>query len=180
MAININTLYILEKLLKSKAIMTMRNIIEALPQLKLTPRQFQNLMKELLDSARVIPIGASVDTNYLAEPLQKVYKKYRFIFVYKDNELAGILIQRDSDYVFKYMSQYLVDRLQSIPTLELSLKPIISDILFPVFEENLPEGVNKDILEISMRKTDDLDKLTSLLIILVICIFLILIKKRSL
>jgi len=162
MAININTLYILEELLKSKVVMTMRNIIEVLPQLKLTPRQFQNLMKEILENARAIPIGASVDTNYLAEPLQKIYKKYRFVFVYKDNELAGILVQRDSDYVFKYMSQYLVDRLQPIPTLELSLKPIVSDILFPVFEENLPEGVNKDILEISMRKTDDLDKLTSL------------------
>lgn len=162
MAINKNILFILEKFVSSDSVLQARDIFEALPELKLTLRQIQTYIKAIKESGRITSIGAAVDTTYLVEPIQKPYKKHRFIFVYKDNERAGLLVQRADDYLFIYDSSYLIDNLNPIPTLPFSLEPIQSNILFPIFEENLPEGVNKDIMEISMRKTNDLDKLASL------------------
>ncbi len=160
--INKNILFILEQLVNSNSVLQTRDIYEALPQLKLTFRQIQTYIKAIKDSGRITTIGAAVDTKYLVEPIQKPYKKYRFIFVYKNSERAGLLVQRGDDYLFVYDSLYLIDNTNEIPTLPFSLEPIQSDILFPIFEENLPEGVNKDIMEISMRKSNDLDKLASL------------------
>jgi len=160
--INKNILFVLEEFVNAKSVLQARDIYKALPQLKLTLRQIQTYIKAIKDSGRITTIGAAVDTKYLLEPIQKSYKKYRFIFVYKNSDRAGLLIQREDDYLFVYGSSYLIDNTNEIPTLPLSLEPIQSDILFPIFEENLPEGVNKDIMEIAMRKTNDLDKLATL------------------
>lgn len=162
MAINKNILFILEKFIEAEEVVRTREVYEQLPFLKLTIRQIQNYIKELEEAGRIIKIGASTDTSYLANPIQKAYKKYRFIFVFQKNKRAGILIQREEDYLFVYDSTFLIENDTPIPTLELSIEPIQSSGLFPIFEENLPEGVNKDIMELSMRKTDDLDKLGSL------------------
>ena len=162
MTINKNILFILEKFIDSTTVLETREILQQLPHLRLSLRQIQIYIKTIKDSGRITSIGQGVSTSYLAEPLQKPYKRHRFIFVYKNNIRAGLLIQDDTHYKFIYDSRYLIDNLNPIPTLPLSLESISSDNLFSIFEENLPEGINKDIMEISMRKTDDLEKLSSL------------------
>lgn len=67
--------------------------------------------------------------------------------IYYRNRLAGILIEDDAGYEFRYVKEYLVGG-EAKPvslTLPLSDAPYRSTVLFPFFDGLIPEGWLLDV-----------------------------------
>lgn len=67
--------------------------------------------------------------------------------VYMNRELAGILVQDEQEYVFRYTATYYND--SNKPSISLTLpktkREYRSAILFPFFFNMLAEGVNRQL-----------------------------------
>lgn len=84
--------------------------------------------------------------------------------IYMQNALAGILIEDENGYTFRYYDDYLQsDNAEAISlTLPLTGKPYTSMMLFPFFDGLIPEGWLLDIAEKSW-KIDRRDRMSLLL-----------------
>lgn len=73
--------------------------------------------------------------------------------VFIDNALAGILIEDDLGYEFRYDSDYLKSdgAIAVSLTLPLTDKPYRDNVLFPFFDGLIPEGWLLDIAEQSWK-----------------------------
>ncbi len=73
--------------------------------------------------------------------------------VYLNNSLAGVLIEDDLGYEFRYDSDYLKSEgAEAVSlTLPLSVKPYRDKVLFPFFDGLIPEGWLLDIAEQSWK-----------------------------
>ncbi len=73
--------------------------------------------------------------------------------VYINSTLAGILVEDDMGYVFRYDSDYLAtEGAEPISlTLPLTEKPLRDKVLFPFFDGLIPEGWLLDIAEQSWK-----------------------------
>lgn len=71
---------------------------------------------------------------------------------YKD-QLAGILIENDAGYEFRYLPEYLSSETAKAVSLTLPLQKdaYTSPVLFPFFDGLIPEGW---LLDIALRNTD--------------------------
>lgn len=71
---------------------------------------------------------------------------------YKD-QLAGILIENDAGYEFRYLPEYLSSKTAKAVSLTLPLQKdaYTSPVLFPFFDGLIPEGW---LLDIALRNTD--------------------------
>lgn len=69
--------------------------------------------------------------------------------IYNHKQLAGILIEDENGFTFKYDETYLTsDGAEAISlTLPLTNKPYIDKVLFPFFDGLIPEGWLLDIAE---------------------------------
>ena len=91
--------------------------------------------------------------------------------IYFKDHLAGILIETESGYEFRYNKEYS-DNKESEPvslTLPIYEKPYQSKILFPFFDGLIPEGW---LLDVALRNTDisSLDRMSLLLLCCKDCI----------
>lgn len=69
--------------------------------------------------------------------------------VYLSNSLAGVILEDEAGYEFRYLPEYLAGASpQAVSlTLPLSAKPYRSNVLFPFFDGLIPEGWLLDIAE---------------------------------
>jgi len=119
-------------------------------------------MKKLIDSNRVIVRGQASTTEYAINEIRSTYRKYEFLFVAKDDEIVGLLFKLKNIYRFYYDNEFLANSTKGIPTLELRLEPHDFENIPAVFEENIPEGINREILETKSKIADEFKILTML------------------
>ncbi len=126
-------------------------------------KKLLRVLNELIASNRVRTVGQSASTVYWQKDVREAYAKdYRMIFVHKADQIAGYLFQNAQEFVFCYADQYLTLNKVEIPGLPLDIIPYPSSELHAAFDENLPEGVNREMLEQSLNSSDELDMLVRL------------------
>ena len=87
----------------------------------------------------------------------------RTALVYRNNNLAGKLIEVDGEYIFQYDDEYFIDSSKKSISLTLpkSQKEYRSKIFFPFFFNMLAEGENKK-LQCRQLQIDENDYFTLL------------------
>jgi serine/threonine-protein kinase HipA len=76
--------------------------------------------------------------------------------------LAGYFIKLKNHYRFIYSNEFLINLSHGIATIQLDVKPYDYLELPPIFEENIPEGINREILEINTKEADEFELLLKL------------------
>lgn len=115
---------------------------------KIEPRTLQRYLKELITFKRLVSYGNASSTTYRLRSLEEVVDF--FAYVYKNKRCAGIVgfSATLEKFIFSYDTHYLFSEpIEIIPTLDNPLACIESTELFPVFEELLPEGIDRQALE---------------------------------
>jgi len=96
-------------------------------------------------------------TQYCIAEIQRVYPDSEFLYVYKNSVIVGQLFKLKDRYRFYYDSLYLSKYFEEIPSLKLSVHSSDFENIPPVFEENIPEGINRDILETTHKTVDEFE-----------------------
>jgi len=88
----------------------------------------------------------------------KIYFE-NFLWVYKKNQLVGYLDFKGGVYRFAYRNHYLCQpmALPLSPQMALTEKLFYSKKIFPVFEQLIPEGLDRKLLAINTGSTDEFD-----------------------
>jgi len=90
--------------------------------------------------------------------------------IFRNEVLAGLLVESDGLYTFTYDPQYLETHKFPVSiTLPLQSEPFVSPTLFPFFDGLIPEGW---LLDVALRNTDIsiLDRMSLLLLCCKDCI----------
>ncbi|KHD04903.1 hypothetical protein PN36_31340 [Candidatus Thiomargarita nelsonii] len=84
-----------------------------------------------------------------------------FLLVYKKNQLVAYLNFEEGQYSFAYDSNYLCEQKASpiSPKMELTEEILYSEKIFNVFEQLIPEGQDRKILEKQAGSANDFDLL---------------------
>jgi serine/threonine-protein kinase HipA len=126
-------------------------------------KKLLRVLNELIVANRVRTVGQSAATVYWQKDVREAYaKEYRMVFVHKGAKIAGYLFQNSSEFVFCYTDEYLLEFKEEIPGLPLDITPYASLELHSAFDENLPEGVNREMLELTLGSSNELDILVRL------------------
>lgn len=126
-------------------------------------KKLLRVLNELISANRLRTVGQSAATQYWQKDVREAYAKdYRMIFVHKADQVAGYLFQNAQEFVFCYCDDYLLDGREEVPGLPLDIVAYPSAELHSAFDENLPEGVNREMLELSLGSSDELDMLVRL------------------
>ena len=154
---------VLKVINSSDVTLSLNDISKELFHLQLQPRTLQRAIKSLTNVNRMSSLGAASSTNYWQKDVRAAYAKdYRVLFVHKKDKVAGYLFHNTEVYVFIYTDQYLIDGDEPIVGLELSIKPFITRELPIAFDENLPEGINREIFEQTLQSANEFDMLEKL------------------
>ncbi len=153
--INRDTIDILDLLMKHKNYLSLKEIINLLGKERSFSRTAQRILKELIDNKRVFKDGLSVNSTYSIENVERFYRRFDYLYVHKSNQTAGIIFKLDNHYEFYYLNEYIVDLMPKISSLEISVNPHIFEQIPAAFEENIPEGINKEILELNNKTSDE-------------------------
>ncbi len=153
---------ILEELHMENKFVSLKFLINKLDKYKPSPRTLQSILKELIECNRVIVQGSASTTEYAINDVISNYRRFEFIYVVKDNEIAGILFKLSDRYRFYYDNEFLINKSKPIPSLDLQILPFDFNNIPAVFEENIPEGINREILETTSRTADEFQILTML------------------
>ncbi|MHB8099980.1 MAG: type II toxin-antitoxin system HipA family toxin [Sulfuricurvum sp.] len=154
---------VLRVILALKASSSLKDIESKTELLGIKDRKLLRALNDLIASNRVRTVGQAASTMYWQRDVREAYSKdYRLVFVHKGDKVAGYLFQSPSDFVFCYTDEYLLDAKNEIPGLPLDIAPYVSPELHSAFDENLPEGVNREMLELSLGSSDELDILVRL------------------
>jgi serine/threonine-protein kinase HipA len=158
------TIDVLDTLLKSNDnnYISLKDISKILNKPSTATRTLQRTLKELVDNKRAIREGHSSTTGYRAENVERFYRRFDFIYVHKGAHTAGIIFKFDSHYEFYYLSEYIVDLAPKISSLDITIAPHIFEEIPAAFEENIPEGINKEILEIKTKTSEEFKILSEL------------------
>ncbi len=148
---------ILSILIEENRFISLNELSFKLKRHNVTPRSIQREMKNLEDSNRIDISGSASTTQYCIEDIQRTYPSGEFLYVYKNNVIVGQLFKLKDRYRFYYDSEYLSKYTEQIPSLELSLESSDFANIPPVFEENIPEGINRDILEATHKTVDEFE-----------------------
>ena len=93
---------ILEELHMENKFVSLKFLINKLDKYKPSPRTLQSILKELIECNRVITQGSASTTEYAINDVISNYRRFEFIYVVKDNEIAGILFKLSDRYRFYY------------------------------------------------------------------------------
>ena len=69
---------------------SLNNLIKKLSKFKPNTRTLQKELKQLVDTNRIIVQGQASKTEYAINEIVANYRRYEFIYVFKDNEIAGV------------------------------------------------------------------------------------------
>ena len=153
---------ILRILTEENKYISLKKLISKLDKFKITPRTLQKELKQLIDTNRVSVIGQASSTEYAINDIVSNYRRFEFIYVVINDEIAGILFKLKDRYRFYYENEFLINKSKAIPTLNLQIKAFDFDNIPAVFEENIPEGINREILETTSKTADEFHILTML------------------
>ena len=153
---------VLDILIKQNDYISLNKIINILDKKPNYLRTLQKIIKELKDNQRVIQEGKASLAKVRIENIQRSYRRYDFIYVVKNNQAAGIIFKLDDMYRFYYLSDYIADGLPAITLLNVSISPYDFKEIPALFEEDIPEGINREILETAHKTSDEFELLTLL------------------
>jgi len=153
---------ILSILIESKTYVKTQELSLRLKKHKLNPRTFQNEIKSLIDTGRVAVDGKASLTSYILQEIQRIYPSSKFLYVCKDNLVVGLLFSVKGIYRFYYTSEYLAKYDLAIPTIPLQLEAVDFEKIPAVFEDNFPEGINREIFETTHKIADEFEMLPRL------------------
>jgi serine/threonine-protein kinase HipA len=162
MKINTLVIDIIRVLIDKNSYTSLKEIISLLAKHKITPRHLQNELKQLIDTNRVSVKGQASTTQYAIEEMQSNYRQYEFLYVFKGYEIAGILFKLKDRYRFYYDNNFIANKSKEIPSLSLQLSAHDFENIPAVFEENIPEGINREILETKSKTADEFEILSML------------------
>lgn len=163
MAINRLKIDILEVLSKGKKYISLSDIAGRLEKHRIDIRTLQREMKELIESHRVSVSGAASTTEYILEEIQRFYQKYEYLYVFKGDEIVGLFFKLKDHFRFYYTTEFLIDpSSRPLPTIALDIKPFDFADIPAIFEENIPEGINREILETTSKTADEFEILLKL------------------
>ncbi len=161
MALINDEIKVLEILSSKKEPLLLRQIKQEL-NLRISERKLLGVLNDLIKNKRVEKYGTTNHARYAIDNILRYYKKFEFLYVHKAGELAGYLFEMPTSYRFIYDLDFLVNLSSPISTLKLSTGYYDFKELPPVFEQNLPEGINREILQVKTKESVDfklLDKL---------------------
>ncbi len=160
--INRDVIDVLTVLFDSQKDLTLNEISLILKKDKKYTRTLQRILKDLIDNKRVYQQGAASSTRYAIENIQRLYRQYDFIYVHKGNNVAGIFFKLNDSFEFYYLNEYLINFNPAIAPLKLQIEVYKFKEIPAVFEENIPEGINREILEVTSKTADEFQILTTL------------------
>ena len=131
-------------------------------RLRINQRTILNTLNKLIKNNRVEKEGNTNSARYFLDDVLRYYKKYEYIYVHKKDEVAGYFINMKEHFRFIYSTDFLINLSESIATIELSTDAIDFKELPPIFEENIPEGINREILEINSKISNEFELLLKL------------------
>jgi serine/threonine-protein kinase HipA len=161
MPIKNQTINILEVLSSSSTPLLLSQINDRL-RLGLNQKVLLRELNELIKSNRIAKDGHTNNAKYQMDEVLRYYKRFEFLYVHKDGEVAAYFIKLNDRYRFIYTTEFLMNLSKGIATIPLDIKKYDFNEIPPVFEENIPEGVNRDILEINSKKSDEFELLLKL------------------
>lgn len=154
---------VLKEILELKEAKSLKDIERKTTLIGIKGKTLLRILNELIASNRVRTVGQSAATVYWQKDVREAYAKdYRMIFVHKADKIAGYLFQNSEEFVFCYSDEYLLTGKDEIPDMPLDIVPYSSPLLHAAFDENLPEGINREMLEMSLGSSDELDMLIKL------------------
>lgn len=146
---------ILQFCLEKKRDITISEIAQAL---NLSHKTVQKHLRDFQNAHRIV---AQYDTqrHYQLINLQKYFNNY--LFVYKQEQLMGYLNFDKGLYQFAYDNHYLCqpEAVVLSPTLDLTETILEKNKIFQIFEQLIPEGTDKNLLEIKAESANDFDLL---------------------
>ncbi|RLA77171.1 MAG: type II toxin-antitoxin system HipA family toxin [Epsilonproteobacteria bacterium] len=129
----------------------------------LKEKKLLRALSELKKVNRVKMFGQASSSSYWQKDVREAYaKNCRMIFVHKGESIAGYLFQNIESFIFCYTDEYLIENSTGIATLKFDIYPIVSKELPAVFDENIPEGINRELLEVFIKSANKLDILVQL------------------
>jgi serine/threonine-protein kinase HipA len=159
---NISTkIDILDILTQRKEALTLNEIRKEL-RLSIEPKTLLRELNDLVIHNRIAKEGKTNNAKYYIDDALRYYKKFTFLYVHKDGEVAGYFIKLKENYRFIYSNQFLINLSKAIATIPLDVRAYDYTELPPVFEENIPEGINRDILETNTKEADEFELLLKL------------------
>ena len=148
---------ILHLLIEENSYVSLRDLSLKLSSYNVNIRTMQREMRKLISSNRVSVTGSASSTQYIIDEVQRAYPNYEFLYIYKNNVILGQLYKLKDRYRFYYDSEYLSKYTQEIPTLKLNINYYDFENIPAVFEENIPEGINREILEATHKVADEFE-----------------------
>ena len=130
---------------------------------EIEPRTLQRHIKELITLRRLVSYGSASSTTYRLRSPEEIMDF--FAYVYKNKRYAGVVGFSASleKFIFSYDIHYLFSEpIEIIPTLDNPFALIESTELFPVFEELLPEGIDRQALEYQEKTSSPIALLLAL------------------
>lgn len=161
MSINNNKIEILEILQKKKKYLSLIEITSFFSK-KVSSKTILRELNDLIKCNRVIKEGITNSAKYALDDILRYYKRFDFLYVHKDGENAGYFFKLKDKFRFYYSNSFLINLSKEIPTIPLDIDFYEYFDIPPVFEENLPEGINRSIVETTTKKSDDFELLEKL------------------
>jgi len=156
-------LEVLRVVTASDTALSLKEIQSRVKHLQLETRTLQRILNKLIKSNRIKSIGAASSTRYWQKDVREAYaKEYRLLFVHKKERVAGYLFFNPGNYIFCYTDQYLLDGETAFVGMPLRIEAYVSTEIPVAFDENLPEGINREILERALKSGNDFDILSRL------------------
>ena len=134
---------ILEILDDKKKYLTLNEITKDLNKYNVNLRTIQRELSSLIKNQRVTKEGKTANATYSIDEITRYYKKYKFIYVCKDKEIAGLFFKLKDMYRFYYTNSFLINLSQPISTIPLSIEYLILkrflQFLKKIFQKGLIE-----------------------------------------
>lgn len=126
-------------------------------------RSVQRYLETLLPCGRLLPDGNGSSVKYRLSSPQAHFDS-SFLFVYKGSRLAGYLGWNRTTYRFAYNNKYLAyEHAQPVsPSLPLTEQVEEVKRLFAAFDQSLPEGHDRKLLETKYGTANEFDLLPML------------------
>jgi serine/threonine-protein kinase HipA len=103
--------------------------------------------------------GEASSSVYALDDFVFYYKRYEHIYIYKNDIPAAIMFRLEDKYVFYYLTSYIIDNGEPINPINITLDRQEFKDVPTAFEENIPEGINREILETQNRTADEFEML---------------------
>lgn len=160
MAINNLSIEIMELLKEKNIYLDLKEITNFLNKEKSEMRTISRELLTLVSSHRVKKDGVTANAKYALDDVRRYYKKFDFLYVHKKDEIAGYLFRLPDSFRFIYSNDFIINLTDAIPTIDLNIDYVDFENIPAIFEDNLPEGINKDIVEIQNKAIDDFEMLS--------------------